>query len=61
MAHTSPQGIHGPIVERMQEQDTQVTGLFEEQADGHSRKQREIPNRTTRGLELNVYRHCYGD
>jgi hypothetical protein len=61
MAHTSPQGIYGPIAEPKQERDTQVASLFEEHADGHSRKQREIPNTTTQGLELNVYSHCYGD
>lgn len=61
MAHTSPQGMHRPIVEPKQERDTQVSSLVEEHADGHSRKQREILNTTTQGLELNVYSHCYGD
>jgi len=61
MADTFLQGIYGPIVEPKQERDTPVISLFEEQADVHSRKQREIPNTTTQGLELNVYSHCYGD
>ena len=61
MTHTSLQRIHGPMLEPQQERDTQVSSLLEEQADGHSRKKRKIPDTTTQELELNVYSHCYGD